>query len=248
MDFELAKRKFPNEVENNINIPIGSKFGQPKSNQKSCENLMTKIAFLLKEAQFYSKRPWIKEIGRVGKRDPNLVYKVTGDTTNISNPLELKQESRTKKPKYSRVQPFFRVMRSLNQVSGAGEHSFKNKEKYHHETQRSNNSVENDENKKTPITLNSWEEPESITSTQPIETQTKLLKLVFNEITNFLKEEIIKDAEDDEDDEEMKIKKNSLISNRWGKRSNNLIFSETKQEKQVLPKRSVVGLNQWGRK
>ena len=108
MDFELAKRKFPNEVENNINIPIGSKFGQPKSNQKSCENLMTKIAFLLKEAQFYSKRPWLKEIGRVGKRDPNLVYKVTGDTTNISNPLELKQESRTKKPKNSRVQPFFR--------------------------------------------------------------------------------------------------------------------------------------------
>ena len=108
IDFELAKRNFPNEVENNINIPIGSKFGQPKNNQKSCENLMTKITFLLKEARFYSKRPWIKEIGRVGKRDPNLVYKVTGDTTNISNPLELKQESRTKKPKNSRVQPFFR--------------------------------------------------------------------------------------------------------------------------------------------
>ena len=108
IDFELAKRNFPNEVENNINIPIGSKFGQPKNNQKSCENLMTKITFLLKEARFYSKRPWIKEMGRVGKRDPNLVYKVTGDTTNISNPLELKQESRPKKPKNSRVQPFFR--------------------------------------------------------------------------------------------------------------------------------------------
>ena len=135
--------------------------------------------------------------------------------------------------------------------------------------------MENNENKKTPIILNSWEKPES-TSIQPIETQTKLLKLVFNEIRNFLKEEIIKDAEDDEDDEddedgeddeddeEMKIKKNSLISNRWGKRSinrwgkrsnnrwgkrsNNLIFLETKQKKQVLPKRSVVGLNQWGRK
>ena len=82
-------------------------------------------------------------------------------------------------------------------------------------------------------------------STEPITSQTQLLKLVFNEITNFLREEIIKD---EKHDEERKIKKNSLLNNRWGKRSNDLIFSGAKQDKQVLHKRSVVGLNQWGRK
>ena len=107
IDFQLGKRNFPNEAENNINTPTGSKFGQPNNNQKSCEHLMTKIVFLLKEAQ-YSKRPWIKEIGRIGKRDPNLLSTVTADPTNTSNHLESQQDSRPKKFKNSRVQPFFR--------------------------------------------------------------------------------------------------------------------------------------------
>ena len=82
---------------------------------------------------------------------------------------------------------------------------------------------------------------------EPIQVKTEKIQLIFDEMSNILNDEDTPATPESVDSE--KLKKSSLLSSRWGKRS----FSEPGggepcPEKMIYPKRSVVGLDQWGRK